>query len=176
MRRTAIFMAMTALLLLTAGCTALLGGERADLTNDGVFEIRIETDKTEYAQDEAVDCHATVKYVGGADSITIYSADPLVGFGVKGGRFDGSYVVSDVLKSTTFKKGEEVRFDYVKTGGFALEDADAAFWESWFAEPSLKLPAGKYDISATISGFFDPDDYAGTAYTLSVSTAVNVTP
>ena len=169
-------MALTALLLMAAGCTALLGDEREDLTNDGVFEIRIETDKDAYTTDEAVDCHATVKYVGGADSITIYSADPLVGFGVKGGRFDGSYAMNDVLKSTTFKKGESVRFDYVKTGGFASEDADAAFWKSWFAEPSLKLPAGTYELSATISGFFDPDDYTGTAYTRSASIDVNVTP
>ncbi len=169
-------MAMTALLLLAAGCGTLLLGEKTDINSDGVFEIRIETDKAAYTADEAIACHATVKYVGGAESITIYSSDPLVGFGVTGGRFDGTYAVNDVLKSTTFKKGEPVRFDFIKTGGFAAEDDDAAFWERWFDEPAFLLPAGQYEISATIDGFFDPDDYAGTAYTLSASAAVTVTP
>ena len=123
-----------------------------------------------------MNCYATLEYVGEEDSITIYSGDPLVYFTIQGGRFTGAYAISDVLMTTTLKKTEPVRFGFVKSGGYSADDADAAFWESWYAEPQLVLPAGGYTVSATADGFFDENDYAGTAYKLTASRKITVTP
>ena len=176
MRKIMFWLALTVLVIVGAACTALMGDTGPSSVNDSVFKLTIRTDKDEYAADEAVSCYAALEYVGGADSITIYSGDPLVYFTIKGGKFTGDYAISDILKSTTLKKNEPVRFDFAKSGGYSADDEDAAFWESWYAEPELKLPAGEYTISATVEGFFDENDYAGTAYKLTASQKITVTP
>ena len=176
MRKIVLWLALLMLVIVGLSCTALVGDTGSPSVNDSVFKLSIYTDKNEYAAGKAVSCYATLEYVGGADSITIYSSDPLVYFTIKGGKFTGDYAVSDVLISTTFKKNEPVRFDFAKSGGYSADDADAAFWESWYAEPELVLPAGGYTISATVDGFFDEDDYAGSKYTLTAARTISVTP
>ena len=143
---------------------------------DENFELKIYLDKNIYSTEEIIQCYATVEYVGDEESITIYSSDPLVGFGLKDDKyFDGGYAVSDVLKSTTFKKGEIVRFDYMKTGGWSDDDSNADFYKEFFAEKELILPVGNYEVSASIDGSFDSDDMLGTKYKQAVKTAIKVT-
>jgi hypothetical protein len=176
MKKAVFWLALAALAFLGAACAPAAGEAGASSVDDGVFRLTIRTDKDEYTAGEAVNCYATLEYVGGADSTTIYSSDPLVYFTVKGGQFTGDFAVNDILKTTTFKKGEPVRFDFAKSGSFSADQKDAAFWESWYADPELKLPAGEYTIAATVDGFFDQNDYAGTAYTLTVSAQISVKP
>ncbi len=176
MRKIMLWLALTVLVIVGSACTALIGDTEPASVSDGVFSLSVVTDKSEYAAGEAVSCHAILEYVGDANSITIYSGDPLVYFTVTGGRFTGDYAISDVLMSTTFRKNEPVQFDFAKSGGYSADDEDAAFWESWYAEPQLVLPAGEYTISATADGFFDENDYAGTKYTLTASRKITVKP
>ncbi|MGI5919858.1 MAG: hypothetical protein ACOX8N_09490, partial [Christensenellales bacterium] len=110
-----------------------------------------------------------------ADSITIHSSDPLVYFTIKGSVFKGDYAVIDVLITTTLVKGEPVRFGFVKSGGYSKDDPNAAFWESWFSDPEVRLPSGEFTISATVSGYFDGSDMAGKPYTLTASKTIVVT-
>jgi hypothetical protein len=143
--------------------------------NDGTFEINIYTDKDEYKAGEPILCWATVEYVGEGDGITIYSSDPLVGFGLKDGRyFDGEYWVNDVLITTEFTKGETEAYEFTKSGTWDADDPDAAFYEQFFKEKDFTLPAGDYEISATLDGFLNQDDYEGSKYKLSVHTGISV--
>jgi hypothetical protein len=174
-KRIALCLAAAALAAVGIGCEALLGSQRTDLVNDSVLELRIYTDKDEYIAGEAVDCYAILEYVGGADSITIHSSDPLVYFTIKGSVFKGDYAVNDVLITTTLVKGEPVRFGFVKSGGYSKDDPNAAFWESWFSDPEVRLPSGEFTISATVSGYFDGSDMAGKPYTLTASKTIVVT-
>ena len=176
MRKIVFWLALLVLVIVGLSCTALVADAGPSSVDDSVFKLSIHTDKNEYTAGESVSCYATLEYVGEADSITIYSGDPLVYFTIQGGKFTGDYAISDVLMSTTFKKNEPVRFDFAKSGGYSADDADAAFWESWYAEPELVLPAGEYTISATVDGFFDENDYAGSKYTLTAAQTISVTP
>lgn len=176
MRKIVLWLALLVLVIVGLSCTALVADAGPSSVDDSVFKLSIHTDKNEYAAGEAVSCYATLEYVGEEDSLRIYSSDPLVYFTIQGGRFTGDYAVSDELMTTTFKKNEPVRFDFVKSGGYSADDADAAFWESWYAEPELMLPAGTYTISAKADGFFDEDDYAGSKYTLTAARTIFVTP
>jgi len=174
-KRIALCLIAAALAAVGTGCEALLGSQRTDLVNDSVLELRIYTDKDEYIAGETVDCYAILEYVGGADSITIHSSDPLVYFTIKGSVFKGDYAVNDVLITTTLIKGEPVRYDFVKSGGYSKNDPNAAFWESWFSDPEVRLPSGEFTISATVSGYFDGSDMTGKPYTLTASKTIVVT-
>lgn len=176
MRKIVFWLVLTVLVIAGAACTALVEEAGSASVNDSVFKLSIHTDRDEYAVGEAADIFATLEYVGGADSITIYSGDPLVYFTITGGKFTGDYAINDILLSTTLKKNEPVRFEFVKSGGYSEGDKDAAFWQSWFAEPQLILPVGEYTISATADGFFDENDYAETAYKLTASQKITVKP
>lgn len=143
--------------------------------NDGKFEIKIYTDKQDNKQGEPVICYATAEYVGDSGSITIYSGDPLVGFGLKDGKyFDGDYCVNDVLITTQFKKGEPVKYGFVKSGGWSSDDPNAEFYNQFYSEKQLILPPGDYTITAAINGFFNEDDYEGSKYSLSAMVNIRV--
>jgi uncharacterized protein YkuJ len=143
---------------------------------DEMFELRMYVDKDTYTHDEVINCYATLEYIGDKDSIMVYSADPLVGFALKDDKyFDGEYATQDQLITTTIKKGEIVRFDYAKSGGWTGEDPNADFYQKFYSEKELILPAGKYEISATIACSLDVNDMLGSEYKKSVSAYVTVT-
>jgi hypothetical protein len=173
-KRIALCLIAAALAVAGAGCEALLGSQQNDLVNDSVLELRIHTDKDEYTAGEAVSCYAILEYVGGADSITIHSSNPLVYFTVKGSIFKGDYAVNDELITTTLIKGEPVRFDFVKSGGYSQSDPNAAFWKNWFSDPEVRLPTGEFTISATVSGHFDGSDMSSKPYELTASKTIVV--
>lgn len=142
---------------------------------DEMFELRMYIDKDTYTHDEVINCYATLEYIGEEDSITVYSADPLVGFALKDDKyFDGGYAAQDQLITTTIKKGEIVRFDYAKSGGWTGEDPNADFYQKFYSEKELILPVGKYEISATIACSLDVNNMLGSEYKKSVSAYVTV--
>lgn len=173
-KRIALCLISALLAAAGAGCEVLLGSQRNDLVNDSVLELRIYTDKDEYIAGEAVSCYAILEYVGGADSITIHSSNPLVYFTIQGSVFKGDYAVNDELITTMLIKGEPVRFDFVKSGGYSKNDPNAAFWENWYSDPEVRLPTGEFTISATVSGHFDGSDMNSKPYTLTASKAIAV--
>lgn len=173
-----VFIIMAALLMALAACAPVSevnDGGTSDISSDGTFEISVYTDKDVYGKDEAVLCWAVVEFIGEGDGVTIYSSDPLVGFGIKDGKyFDGGYAVNDVLITTEFKKDEPETYEYSKSGGWSAEDPNAEFYKEFYAEKELILPSGEYEISATIDGFFNQDDYQGSKYELSASVKIRV--
>lgn len=175
MKRVLIILA--ALLIVLTACAPASTGENAvsDISNDGIFEISIYTDKDVYSKSEPILCWAVVEYVGKDERIQIYSSDPLVGFGLKDGKyFDGTYVAEDVLITTEFIKGEPETYEFAKSGGWSAGDPNASFYEQFYADDELILPSGEYEISATVNGFFDQNDYKGSKYELKASVKVNV--
>ena len=145
-------------------------------TKDEMFELKMYLDKDTYTNNEIVNCYATLEYIGEEDNIVVYSSDPLVGFSLKDDKyFDGGYTVNDILMATTFEKGKIVRFDYVKSGGWTEDDPNADFYEKFFSEKELILPAGTYEISASIACSLNENDILGSQYKNSVSSYITVT-
>lgn len=142
---------------------------------DEIFQLKLYIDKHQYTKDEIINCYATLEYIGEEDSITIYHGDPLVGFALKDEKyFDGSYGQHTILLSTTIKKGEILRFDFSKSGGWSGDDPNADFYQEFFSEKELFLPEGTYEVSATIECSFDNDDVQGSKYSKSVSAEIAV--
>lgn len=173
-----LFIFIIALIFALASCAPVSGGEddgASKVNSDGTFKLSIYTDKKEYKAGEMITCYAIVEYTGDGDGVVIYSANPLMGFALKDDKyFDGTYAVADVLISTEFEKGVPVTFEFSKSGGWSGEDENAAFYEQFYSEKELKLPAGEYEISAAIDGFFDKDDYQGSEYVLKASVNLRV--
>ena len=117
-------------------------------TTENDFSLKFHADNSVYSTDEAIKIWATLEYVGDENSVTIWHGDPYIVFSITDGAdFYISDFIHDILTSTVLEKGEQYRFDYVKSGGWDTEGPDADFWENFFQEEELKLPAGTYTIS-----------------------------
>ncbi len=155
----------------------LTDGERNDSEKDliaskkdDLFELRLYLDKGTYSTEENIFCYATLEYIGEEDSITVYSSDPLVGFGIKDDKyFDGGYAVNDILIQTSFQKGQIIRYDFTKSGGWDADHPYAKFYESYYSNPNLILPAGDYKVSATVNCSLDENNIQGTRYRQTVT-------
>jgi hypothetical protein len=62
----------------------------------------------------------------------------------------------------------------VKSGGFAAEDPDAAFYRTFFADPLVRLPAGTWEITAVAD--FSEGACDGAHHTLRAPITVTITP
>jgi hypothetical protein len=64
---------------------------------------------------------------------------------------------------------------FVKSGGYGYDDPLASFYQAYFADPDLRLPAGTWTIQATAS-FYTGDDCGDVAHLLETSVTVVVEP
>jgi hypothetical protein len=144
-------------------------------SQDEIFDIRLYVDKEKYSVDEAINCYATLEYIGDKDSITVYSSSPLVVFALEDDKyFHGDYAVNDELITTTFQKGQIVRYDYMKSGGWSADDENATFYEKFYAEKQLILPANSYKISVIVDCSMDINNMLGSKYKHTVSAPFTV--
>ena len=144
-------------------------------TEDELFRLAIYLDQDTYSSGEVVFCYATLEYIGEKDSITVYSGDPMLGFGIKDDKlFPGGYSVYDILMPTTLWKGQVVRYDFSKSGGWSGDDPNASFYEQFYRDPNLILPPGEYEISAEMNCSLDQNDTLGSKYSQGVSVKIKV--
>lgn len=120
----------------------------AETTENG-FSLKLYADNSVYSTDDAIKIWATLEYAGDEDSVTIWHGNPYIVFSITDGAdLYISEFVHDIMMSTVLEEGEQYRFDYVKSGEYDTVESDADFWESFYQEEELKLPAGTYTISA----------------------------
>ncbi len=138
------------------------------------FEITIFIDKESYAVGEAIECYAQLKYLG-SEPITVYSGNPLLGFGVKDDvYFDGGYVIDENLVYNEFEPGETLRVEFSKSGGYTSDDPLVDFYKAYYVDSAFILPAGVFEISANINYSLDVEDMIGSKRVLFVSVVVTV--
>lgn len=164
MRKFTVFVLALMLMLLPMGCgnasisenEAVPEQAEADrserieaLSTENDFVLTLHADRSTYSTDEVIHIGATLEYVGQKEKVTIWHGLPYVVFSITDGAdFNVNGIIQTVLTSSTLYKGEQYHFDYVKSGGFDPDAPDGAFWESFFEEKELRLPAGTYTISA----------------------------
>ena len=113
------------------------------------FEMAIFSDKKIYKTTDAIKIWAMLEYVGKNDTVTIWHGDPYIVFSITDGKdFNSDGFVATVLTSTDLIRGELYRFDYQKSGGWDANDPNAGFWENFYKESDLSLPAGEYTVTA----------------------------
>lgn len=151
----------------------------ADTVHNEDFMLTIVADNSVYKADEPIACYATIEYMG-EEPIAIYHADPLLVFSIEGGEyFHGDYARNDVLERTTFENKDEVlpderRFAFQKSGGWSADDPNADFYEEFYKDKELQLPAGEYTLSTIMEYSTDEDDVVGTMQTLTAVVTVQV--
>jgi hypothetical protein len=127
-------------------------GQHAICSTD-VFELNLFSDKEVYKTTDAIQIWATLEYVGDYDTIKIWHSLPYILFLITDGDgFNIGGIQMSVLTSSILEKGEIYHFDFQKSGAWDSCDPDASFWEAFFNETDLFLPAGEYTI--TVKGDF----------------------
>jgi len=158
--------------------TAVIGANSAIHSNND-FIMTLNSDKHVYSTTDIIKLWGTLEYVGGDDTITIYSSCPFMLFSITGGYdFDFGRVMgtitADLLVESVLESGRVYHFDYQKTGGWSLDDPDAKYWELFFSEEDLLLPVGEYSI-ILIGGFSLSERIIGSESGLRVELTIVVT-
>lgn len=121
---------------------------------EGDFIYRLVTEKEEYRSDESVTIYAELEYIGDKETVTIYhSASPFYFPIVEKTRdYDIGYGMDQPLLNTTLKRGELLREEYKKSGGYSEKDKKEyidfmkIFWENGY-------PAGYYVVDGYVEFF-----------------------
>jgi hypothetical protein len=138
------------------------------------FEMNLFSDQEVYKSTDKIQIWATLEYMGDGDTVKIWHGNPYVVFSITDGKdFSSGYIVQDILASTILDRGELYSFDYQKSGGWGADDPSAAFWENFYSEKDLMLPAGEYTVTA--SGAFSLNgNMAGSRSALSCKLEIKV--
>lgn len=116
---------------------------------DDLFEMKLHIEKTKFKAGEPIVYSATLTYIGNNKSIQIWGGQTYILFSVTDGKKINMEGVNTLeLTSTVLNQGETQIFPFFKSGGYSANDPDAAFWNKFYSEKDLILPAGTYLISA----------------------------
>lgn len=146
--------AWLALCLLVAGCgagpTALVATARAEVTQ-GQFRLVFELPRTDWRASDSITGEATLSLIwpGGVD-LGAWNDGP---FAFEFAEVGGS---RDVKPMARFAQCVRYRLDasqplsspIKKSGGWSADEPNASFYDSFFADPLVHLPAGDWTITA----------------------------
>jgi len=151
-RKPTIYILLICTLLVLSSCTG--NKEIYQSESNDLFTITITADSSKYSDDTAIECYATLKYIGD-ESITVYHYNPLVTFNIRdnnGYNHSGGMIVEYLNK--TFQPGDELHIPYKKVAGW-IDSEGTPFDEEFAMEPNLILPKGEYRLSANIYYYLD---------------------
>ncbi|WP_308636405.1 hypothetical protein [Paenibacillus silvisoli] len=111
---------------------------------DDLFEMKLNIAKTTFSKDEPIVYSTSLTYIGNQDSITIWGGQTYIGFTIT----DGKKFHMDGAMTTKLQKGVTTEYPFYKSGGYGADDPDADFWHDFYKEKELRLPPGKYLITA----------------------------
>ncbi|MCJ7842905.1 hypothetical protein MUB24_18885 [Lederbergia sp. NSJ-179] len=126
-----------------------------DETTQDDFVFRLVSEKEEYREGEKVKLYGEIEYIGEKEEVTIVHSSSAILISleekIRGYHIDG--IVQDIGVTTTLKKGEPYRENYVKSRGSGPEE-DPSY--KIFMEDFLKrddFPAGYY-VAKGYTDFF----------------------
>ena len=156
-----------------------IDGEPVTATDaDGSFRLTVEAGQDRYRAGQEIEVVATLTYLGPADSIEARgSSNPgIIGFSIE--RMAPPVAVNPAYTtgcgSHPMERGAPVAYPFAKSGGFTPDEPLAPFYEAYFADSSLRLPAGTWTITA--AGSWYVGDCGGELHELGASVTVVVEP
>ena len=155
----------------TRGPSDVVRAEARDGQLGLVFELEDDT----FRAGEPIDGQARLEIAsGGADLVG--SGSGLVGFEFRevGGRRRIGPVWTSDCHQYRLEAGTPIVTGILKSGGFSADDPDAAFYRAFFAEPLVRLPAGRWEIAAVAS--FVVGECGNPEHSLRASITVTVEP
>ncbi len=114
---------------------------------NGTLKLELILDKNTYKVNEPIQVRAILKNISSRSSVDVYGTKQLVYFPITGGVFNGEYPTTLELMKTTVKKDKPIEYKFIKVGCLS-DDAGKDFTKAYFADPTLRLPAGTYEIEA----------------------------
>jgi hypothetical protein len=127
-------------------------GEPVSATaRDGDFELRIAAANAVYPAGEPIEITTVLRYDGDPQEITAWaSGSGLVAFEIV--QVDGDFHAEAIQTSDcapyVIRAGEPISVPFAKSGGYAQDDPLASDYQSFFADPELRLPPGRWRIIA----------------------------
>ncbi len=106
-----------------------------------------------------IDVAATLTWEGAEPTATIWGSGmgPVL-FALE--QLDGDLELGGMMTADCaqheYARLAPVQIPYVKSGGISADDPNAGFYRAFFADPVLRLPAGRWRVSANVSGFLLP--------------------
>ena len=141
---------------------------------DAKFQITLATPSSTFLTDEPVRPVAEVTYLG-PGNVTVYHAASMVGFRIAevGGRRTMGGGMDLPCLQTPMAAGQRLPFEFQKGGAVADNPAEG-FDRAWYEEPELRLPPGRWQITAYLSASLG--DCGGERHELETSIEVLVAP
>ncbi|XEC97275.1 hypothetical protein AB6A23_12400 [Paenibacillus tarimensis] len=139
------------------GGTMTTGMSSAEST-EGDFIYRLVTEKEAYHEGESVKLYAELEYIGDKKEVTIYHAASPFSFPITEHtrNYSIAYMMNQPLLTTLLAKGEPLREEYAKGGGYGSQDNEEYiafiknFWENGF-------PAGSYTVYGSADFYVQPN-------------------
>jgi hypothetical protein len=138
-----------------------------------VLTMALPTDH--FASGQAIEVRTTLTWTGPAATAGVWgSGHGPVGFVVQevtGRRTMGGAMTSD-CRMTSYDRGVATPIPFGKGVAFSADDPAAAFYRKYAGEPDLRLPPGRWRITAILDAFVAP--CAGDAPRVSLRTTVEI--
>jgi hypothetical protein len=141
------------------------------------FKLRIGAESGVYRAGEPIHVWARLTYTGPKpQEKLVASGSGLVQFSWEqqnGQRRQDGAATADCAPYS-IDRTQVLAVPFAKSGGFSGDDPDAGFWRQYFADPVLRLPAGRYRIHA-LTNFF-VGECAGPEHRLDATVEITVLP
>ena len=146
-------------------------------TQEGPFRLTFELPKDTWSAGEAIQGHATLSLAAGSAADIGGSGGGLIGFDFA--EVDGTRHMDAVFTMDCHPyhlvAGRPMSTPIVKSVGFEASDPNAAFYQAWYSEPEVHLPAGTWTIRA-VTSFVDGTGCSGASHDLRAPVVVTVLP
>ena len=121
--------------------------------SDALFTVTVSIPSAQVTATTAIEPVARFGYVGPLASVDVHHGAPLVYWSIHelGGQRAMIGGVDTVCLQSTLVAGQIAKQEFAKSGGIS-EDPRTGFDLAWFRQPLLRLPAGRWSISATFDG------------------------
>ena len=142
---------------------------------DGSFHLAFTLPRTTWSAGESIEGQSRLTLSAVGPATIVGSGGGVLGFGfaeVGGHRQMGPAMTAD-CRTYRIAGNEPIVSPITKSGGYSNDGPDAAFYQAFFADPLVHLPAGEWDITAVAE--FVENECGGPDHSLTATIRVRVT-
>jgi hypothetical protein len=143
---------------------------------EGRFVLTFELPRATFTSTDAITATATLGTTDGRDAGIVASGGGPLGFSFTeiGGTRQMGFGMTDDCVRYTIGAQAPITSGIRRSGGWGSGDPNAAFYQQFFADPEVHLPAGTWDIAAV--AVFAEATCGGIQRNLSATIRVTITP
>ena len=145
-------------------------------TTEGDFRLELRVSQERYRAGQPIVADATLSYLGDVETVRLFgSGTGILGTTVRqlDGPIDPGGASTTDCVAYEIGPGAPIRTSFGKSGGFDADDPLAEFYEAYFRDPLLRLPPGRWEVSAW-AGFTVGGDDCGAGPSVALSATVEI--